>query len=231
MSHLLRPFALSLGLHAAVLSVFPLKPLLVRGLGFGAPAPPPSECPVRFVATAESAPPPEEILLPLLPPPAPLDSSCPDGPLPSEENALGGWADKLTVIELPPPPEPGEAAVPRVLAGGDLSVSIPPPPHLRETSLPIRIEDIRWNRRVGNRIGQSAMLTPELKRLGLHGSVRLVLYLTPEGRIRDLRVQDPGPHPALGLAALAQVRAAAPFPPAPPGVDERLLRIPVNLHY
>lgn len=217
------------GLHAGLAAAIPWSPMAVRGLGLGAPPPEPAECTVRFVAMAERPRTPERERLPEMPPPLPADGG--ETPVPEEPFQEEGGTGILPPIDVPAAPDPAERRVPRPAAGGNLAMPLPPLPERRASRLLIRVEDILWNRRVDARIGPVSQLPKDLQRLGLHGSVRLMLFLTPDGRIRDLRVLDPGPHPALTLAAQAQVRASAPFPPAPKGMDPAWLRIPVNMHY
>lgn len=222
--------AISAGAHAALIFGLPTGTLGLPGLGLGGASPRADRLRMRFVVLETPARPDRLDPTVETPPELPV-TATPAGTFPVADDAddvrLGPAPLAVEIAlgprlpaERPPAPQPARGTLP-----------LPPPIPRPEAGPPVRVEDIRWNRRVGDRIGPQIRLPKNLDAENLHGSVRLILYLTPEGRIRDLRVADPGPYPALTLAAQAQVRASAPFPPAPPGMDSRLLRIPVNLHY
>lgn len=221
---------LSAAAHAAVLSILPFAPVPLRGLGLGAARLPPAVCRMRWIPIRVEARERPEAFPEPGPPPL-LEAEGAGAPADPAGAAEEPWPE-LPPVALAAPDQDAakpDGGLPPLLSGGDLAMPLParPPP----ARLPIRIEDVRWNRRVADRIGPQADLPPEFARLSLHGTVRLVLLLSPDGRIRDLRVADPGPHPALALAAQAQVRSAAPFPAPPEGMDPRHLRIRIHMHY
>lgn len=223
---LLACLALSAGIHAGAFLALPAGRRGLIGLGFGAPPPHPPDHRL-YLVTLPVLRAPADAPAPVPTPPAlPGDMAGPPAPEPES------WNGQLPETFLPPidlgVPEDRR---PRATTPPPKAIPLPPPPLPRATAPPIRVEDIRWNRRVGDRIETQLTRTSALARSDLHGSVRLMLYLTPDGRIQDLRVIDPGPYPLLTLAAQAQVRAAEPFPPPPAGMDSRLRKIPVNLHY
>mgnify|MGYP001571072437 CR=1 FL=1 len=222
--------ALSAGVHAGGFLALPAGRMGLQGLGWG-PPPPRSPAPRLYLVALPDLRVPASASAPApAPPDLPGDLAGPSAPEP--EN----WEGEPPETFLPPidlgmdPGVPADRS-PRISPPPPKAIPLPPPPLPRTTAPPIRVEDIRWNRRVGDRIEAQLTRTSALARSGLHGSVRLMLFLAPDGRIPDLRVIDPGPYGLLTLGAQAQVRAAAPFPPPPAGMDPRLRRIPVNLHY
>ena len=56
----------------------------------------------------------------------------------------------------------------------------------------------------------------QAKRLGLEGSLRLMVALLPDGSVREVEILQKSGHAMLDSAALRIVRLAAPFAPFPP---------------
>ncbi|WP_372765015.1 energy transducer TonB, partial [Litorivivens sp.] len=56
----------------------------------------------------------------------------------------------------------------------------------------------------------------QAKRLGLEGSLRLMVALLPDGSIDKVEILQKSGHPLLDSAAIRIVRLAAPFAPFPP---------------
>ncbi len=56
----------------------------------------------------------------------------------------------------------------------------------------------------------------EARRNNLYGSLRLLVAITPDGGLKDVRVLDSSGHKVLDDAAVRIVRLAAPFAPFPP---------------
>ena len=55
----------------------------------------------------------------------------------------------------------------------------------------------------------------QARRLGLEGSLRLMVALLPDGSVKDVEILQPSGHPMLDRAALRIVQLAAPFAPFP----------------
>ncbi len=219
---------LSAGLHAAILCGLP-ESMSLRNLGLGGSMSDAPERHVRYLPTVRIAfqePVPDETRE------APRPPTSPDGATAEDPDASGQGEPSGTdqpPIQLPADLDPPATETPLPLPPGELALPVLPALH-RPTAAPIRIEDVIWNRKVAERIGRP-FLPAVLKNQDLHGTVRLLLLLTPEGKVRDLRVTDAGASDTLAMAAQAQVRASAPFPPAPAGMDPCFLRIPVILRY
>ena len=227
--------AFSAGIHAVVLLGMP-ESLALRNLGLGGPAPSERGPMVHYLPPLRvhfPEPQPEVECEPPRLPPVTVGLEEDKEPEDLPEGSGQGEASGLHMppIQLPGDldPEP-ERPRPLPLPKGDLALPVipaPPKPPGRD----VRIEDVIWNRKVAQRIGRP-FLPAALAGRKLHGTVRLLLLLTPDGRIRDLRVRDPGTlDDILVMAAKAQVRASAPFPPSPEGMDPCFLRIPVSFRY
>lgn len=63
------------------------------------------------------------------------------------------------------------------------------------------------------------------------GSAVLVIRLGPKGLVRHVRVERSAPDQALVTAAQGAVKAASPYPPFPPGVKARDIRLRVIFLY
>lgn|GEM_PF-5244064 len=220
---------LSAGVHAAILFGLPETSLPMQGLGLGsstaASVQRASYLPPVRVSFPVSA---DETRQVALPPAGPEKPAAEDAQDVSAGQGQDIVLDSQT-IRLPADLDPPAPQTPLPLPAGELAIPVLPAPR-RAAPPPIRIEDVIWNRKVAERIGRP-FLPAALRNQGLHGTVKLLLLLTPEGGIRDLRVTDKGVSETLFLAAQAQVRASAPFPPSPEGMDPCFLRIPLIVRY
>ncbi|NJN50545.1 MAG: energy transducer TonB [Gammaproteobacteria bacterium] len=71
-----------------------------------------------------------------------------------------------------------------------------------------------WRRKVES-IG-NLNYPDEARRRGLYGSLRLLVSITPDGGLKEVRVLDSSGHKVLDDAAMRIVRLAAPYAPFPP---------------
>ncbi len=71
-----------------------------------------------------------------------------------------------------------------------------------------------WRRKVES-IG-NLNYPDEARRQGLYGSLRLLVSITPDGGLKEVRVLDSSGHKVLDDAAVRIVRLAAPYAPFPP---------------
>jgi len=76
-----------------------------------------------------------------------------------------------------------------------------------------------WKARVET-IG-NANYPPEARRRKLHGDLRLLVSLRPDGSVVQIRVLQSSGHAVLDYAAMRIVRMAAPFDPFPPELRAR----------
>jgi protein TonB len=120
------------------------------------------------------------------------------------------------VAEGPPGP-PGPVGAPDGVVGGApvAEAPAPQPPPARATDLAA----------VRAGIARTLVYPPEARRREQEGRVVLSFILLADGTVADLSVRKSSGHAALDEAAMAAIRAAAPYPP--PGLDV-LVVVPVS---
>jgi protein TonB len=107
------------------------------------------------------------------------------------------------------------------MGGSPERIGSPAVPQASPAPIPARTHDLA-SVRAG--IARVLVYPPQARRNGIAGRVVVEFVLLADGGIRDLVLLAGSGFPVLDDAALAAVRAAAPYPP--PGVDVRIV-VPV----
>jgi TonB family protein len=84
---------------------------------------------------------------------------------------------------------------------------------------------------IRERIRATWIYPPAAGKAGVEGVVGLVIEIAKDGTLLDVRLKTPSGSEVLDQAALAAVRASAPFPPVPDGVAKRVLLINGSFKY
>jgi protein TonB len=241
----------SLAIHVTALTVVPElrsrpqkepEPLLVDLV----PLPPPPKIaePPPEPAPPQPAPPIESLPEPVVEPPPRIEEPKPkpkpkvirkkEPPKvempkiePAEPDAAPAESDPLPVlppvIATPPQPEVAESPVFKVP-----EPAIEPPPKIAEPSpAPEEIQS-GYEKEISRSVDRYKRYPAIARQRYWEGLVRIVIDINADGKVGNISVTQSSGHEVLDRSALAAVKSAQPFPPAPKALWGSRINLPIS---